>query len=186
MGLLAELKRRNVIRVGLAYLVLGWVVTQVTATIAPALHLPEWTLTLVVWIGAICFPFVMLFSWVYELTPEGLKRERDIDRDRDASITHHTARRLDYLIIAMLAVAMGLFAFDRFGPKRSQPAPVASSPTKPAATDAAPVATAAPAGKAHAPQSAAAQLAVNKALRISRASPGSGSGGRPVTFQCWA
>ena len=60
------------------------------------------------WIGVVCFPFVMLVSWVYEFTPEGLKRERDIDRD--ASITHLTARRLDYLIIAMLAVAMGLFA----------------------------------------------------------------------------
>jgi TolB-like protein/tetratricopeptide (TPR) repeat protein len=115
-SLFAELKRRNVFRAGIAYLALGWVVTQVTSTVAPQLHLPDWIGSVVIWIGVIGFPFVIMFSWVYEITPEGLKRESEVDRS--ASITHVTARRLDYIIIGMLALAMGLFAFDRFAPRR--------------------------------------------------------------------
>ena len=81
----------------MAYLALGWVVTQVTSTVAPLLHLPDWMGSVVVWIGVIGFPFVIMFSWIYELTPEGLKRESDVDRS--ASITHITGRRIDYIII---------------------------------------------------------------------------------------
>ena len=114
MSLIAELKRRNVFRVGAAYLALGWIVTQITATVAPLLHLPEWVGPVVLWIGVIAFPFVVMFSWIYELTPEGLKRESEVDRS--ASITHDTARRLDYLIIGLLVVAIGLFAFHEFRP----------------------------------------------------------------------
>ena len=62
MGLIAELKRRNVFRVGIAYLVLVWVVIQVTDTVAPTLRLPEWTLALVTWIGIIGFPFAWFFA----------------------------------------------------------------------------------------------------------------------------
>jgi hypothetical protein len=91
-SLFAELKRRNVFKAGIAYLVLGWVVTQVTATVAPALHLPDWILSVVVWIGVIAFPFVIAFSWIYEITPDGLKRESGVDRS--ASITHVTGRRI--------------------------------------------------------------------------------------------
>jgi TolB-like protein/Tfp pilus assembly protein PilF len=116
VSLIAELSRRNVLRVGAGYLALGWVVTQVTGTVAPALRLPEWTLPMVVWIGVIGFPFVLVFAWVYELTPDGLKRERDVDRS--ASITHLTARRLDVMIIGLLVLALILFAVDRFGPER--------------------------------------------------------------------
>jgi len=114
LSLIAELKRRNVFRVSAAYLALGWIVTQVTSTVAPWLHLPEWVGPVVLWIGMIGFPFVVLFSWIYELTPEGLKRESEVDRS--GSITHHTARRLDYVIIALLVVAIGLFAFHEFRP----------------------------------------------------------------------
>jgi TolB-like protein/Tfp pilus assembly protein PilF len=114
LSLFAELKRRNVFRVSAAYLALGWIVTQVTSTVAPWLHLPEWVGPVVLWIGVIAFPFVVMFSWIYELTPEGLKRETEIDRS--ASITHHTARRLDYVVIALLLVAIGLYAFHEFRP----------------------------------------------------------------------
>jgi len=75
LSLIDELKRRNVFKAGAAYLALGWVVTQVTSTVAPLLHLPESIGPVVVWIGLIGFPFVILFAWLYELTPEGLKRE---------------------------------------------------------------------------------------------------------------
>ena len=103
----AELRRRNVFKAAAAYLALGWVVTQVTSTVAPPLHLPEWIVPVVVWIGVIGFPFVIMFSWIYELTPEGLKRESEVDRS--ASITHITSRRLDYIIISLLVLAIGLF-----------------------------------------------------------------------------
>jgi TolB-like protein/Tfp pilus assembly protein PilF len=115
VSLIAELQRRNVFRVGAAYLALGWIVAQVTALVTPALHLPESILSTVVWIGVIGFPFVLLFAWAYELTPEGLKREHAVDRSQ--SITQHTARRLDTIVIAMLAIAIGLFVFDRFAPR---------------------------------------------------------------------
>jgi TolB-like protein/cytochrome c-type biogenesis protein CcmH/NrfG len=116
MSLITELKRRNVFRVGIAYLALGWIVTQVTTTVAPMLHLPEWVGPVVLWIGVIAFPFVVMFAWIYELTPEGIKRESEVDPS--ASVTHHTARRLDYAIIALLVLAIGLFAFHEFRPAR--------------------------------------------------------------------
>ena len=112
LSLIAELKRRNVFRVSLAYLALGWIVTQVTSTVAPLLHLPEWVGAVVLWMGVIAFPFVVMFAWIYELTPEGLKRESEVDRS--ASITADTAHRLDYVVIALLVVAIGLFGFHEF------------------------------------------------------------------------
>ena len=119
MSLVAELKRRNVFRVSVAYLALGWIVTQVTSTVAPMLHLPPWIGPVVLWIGVIGFPFVVMFSWIYELTPEGLRRESEVDRA--GSITHHTARRLDYVVIALLVAAIGLFAFREFRPVADAP-----------------------------------------------------------------
>jgi TolB-like protein len=107
MAFLAELKRRNVFRVGVAYAVLAWVVIQVTDTVAPVLKLPDWTLTLVVWIGIIGFPFALFFSWAFELTPEGLKREHEVDRS--SSITRVTGRKLDFIIIGLLAMAVVFF-----------------------------------------------------------------------------
>ncbi len=115
MSFITELKRRNVFKVAGAYLALGWVVVQVTETVAPALNLPDSVLPLVTWIGVIGFPFALVFSWAYELTPEGLKRESEVDRSQ--SITHVTSRRLDYIIIALLVVAMLMFAADRFIPR---------------------------------------------------------------------
>ncbi len=112
MSLIAELKRRNVFRVSAAYLALGWIVTQVTSTVAPLLHLPDWIGPVVLWIGVVGFPFVVMFAWIYELTPEGLKRESEVARD--ASITQHTARRLDTIVIVLLLVAMGLFGWAQF------------------------------------------------------------------------
>ena len=134
-SLFAELKRRNVIKASVAYLALGWVVTQITATVAPMLRLPEWVGPLVLWIGVIGVPFVVMFSWVYEITPEGIKRESEVERD--ASITHVTGRRLDYVIIGLLALAVVLFALDRFvvTPRR-EVARVAAVPAEPAATGA--------------------------------------------------
>jgi TolB-like protein len=123
MSFFTELKRRNVVKVSMAYLALGWVVVEVTTTVTPLLHLPEWLPTVVVWIGIIGFPFVAVFSWVYELTPEGLKRESEISQPSPAA--QRTARLLWYVTIGLVAVAIVLFVYDRFGPGRelSSPAP---------------------------------------------------------------
>ena len=134
MSLLDELKRRNVFRIGAAYLALGWIVVQITTTLVPALNLPASIVPIVTWIGVIGFPIALLFSWIYELTPEGLRRERDVDRS--TSITHVTGRKLDYAIIGLLVLAIGLFAFDRLRPRTAPPATVPSAATANAATPA--------------------------------------------------
>jgi len=128
VALFAELKRRNVFKASAAYLALSWVVIELTSTVAPLMNLPEWAPKVVLWLGVIGFPFVAMFSWVYELTPEGLKRESEVDRA--ASITHLTGRRLEYTIVGLLVLAIGLFAFHEFRPQSSVPArEVATAPT---------------------------------------------------------
>jgi TolB-like protein len=137
MKLIAELKRRNVFRVSAAYLALGWIVTQVTSTVAPLLHLPQWIGPVVLWIGVIGFPFVVMFAWIYELTPEGLRRESEVDRN--VSVTHLTARRLDYVVIALLTVAIGLYGWGQFRPAARIQSPVAVPPAPTATSDSADV-----------------------------------------------
>lgn len=122
MSLFAELKRRNVFRVAAAYLVFGWLVLQVADVLFPPLSLPEWSITLVAVLLAIGFLPALIISWVYELTPEGLKRESMITSSR--SITRQTGRRLDLITIAMVALAAGLLLADRFMLGRDGDAPV--------------------------------------------------------------
>ncbi len=112
MWLFTELKRRNVIRVGTAYLVTSWLLIQVAETIFPLFGLGGEPARIVVILLAIGFPLVIVFAWLYELTPEGLMLERDVDRSR--SIVHDTGKRLDRAIIVVLALAVGYFAFDKF------------------------------------------------------------------------
>ncbi len=105
MGLLAELRRRNVIRVAGFYLVAAWLVVQVAETLLPAFDVPGWVLRAVIIVLALGFLPALVFAWVFELTPEGLKRERDIDRSQ--SIVDHTARKLDIAVLAMLVLVAG-------------------------------------------------------------------------------
>jgi TolB-like protein len=112
MGLVSELKRRNVIRVAIAYAIAAWLLIEVSATTFPMLRLPEWTATFVTVLLIIGFPVALILAWAFELTPEGLKKERDVDRSQ--SITHITGRKLDYLIISVLVLTLGYFAFDKF------------------------------------------------------------------------
>ena len=112
MSLISELKRRNVFRVALLYLVAGWVILQVSQLLFDVLKLPDWTSRLVLGLLMLGFPLALIFSWVYELTPEGLKREHEIDRNQ--SVTHATARKLDMVVGALLVVAIGMLAFDRY------------------------------------------------------------------------
>lgn len=110
MSFFAELRRRNVFRVAIAYVVLAWILLQVGDTLAPALHLPEWINSALAFFLLLGFPVAIFFAWAFELTPEGLKLEKDVDRD--SSITPTTGRKLDRTIIAMLVVALGYFIWQ--------------------------------------------------------------------------
>jgi TolB-like protein len=118
MSFLTELKRRNVFRVGAAYVVVAWLLMQVTDTVVPALHLPSWIVTAVVLFLIIGLPLALVFAWAFELTPEGLKREAEVEPAE--SISHRTGRKLDFLIIGALVLALGYFAYDKLllGPQR--------------------------------------------------------------------
>ena len=112
MSFFDELRRRNVFRVGIAYLVVAWLVLQVTDTVAPILELPDVFDRGVFLLLAIGFPFALIFAWAFEMTPEGVKKEKDVDRA--VSITQHTGRKLDFIIIGVLTVAVAIFALDKF------------------------------------------------------------------------
>jgi TolB-like protein/Tfp pilus assembly protein PilF len=110
--LFTELKRRNVFRVGVAYAIVGWLLVEVASVFLPALRLPEWTLTFLVFLVVVGFPIALIFAWAFELTPEGFKRETAVDRSQ--SIANHTGRKLDFIIIGVLAVGIVYFAVDKF------------------------------------------------------------------------
>jgi adenylate cyclase len=112
MSFTKELKRRNVIRVAVAYVIVAWLLLQVSDTLVPALHLPEWFHSGVALLLILGFPLAMIFAWAYELTPEGLRKEKDVDRS--ASVTHSTGRKLDFAIIAALVLALVYFVYDEF------------------------------------------------------------------------
>ena len=112
MSFIKELKRRNVIRVAIAYAVAAWLLIEITATTFPILKLPDWSVTLVTVFVLIGFPLALIFAWAFELTPEGLKKEIDVDRSE--SITHITGRKLDFIIITVLVLALVYFAYDEF------------------------------------------------------------------------
>ena len=112
MSFFAELKRRNVIRVATAYVVASWLIIQVIETIFPAFGFGDGAIRLVITILAIAFVPVLVFSWVFELTPQGLAKEVSVEQER--SITRFTGKKLDRAIMLLLALAVGYFAFDKF------------------------------------------------------------------------
>jgi len=112
MSLFKELKRRNVFRVGIAYAVATWLLIQVTDTVFPRIGLPDSAVTLVIALLAIGFIPALIFAWAFEMTPDGLKREKDVDRDQ--SITPQTGRKLDRMIIGIMAVVIVYLVLDRF------------------------------------------------------------------------
>lgn len=116
MSLFAELQRRNVIRAAVLYVGAVWALAQGIAQLAPAFGAPEWVTMWFVIAAAIGFPFWLAFSWVYEWTPQGLKRESEIAAD--ASITRSTGRTLDRAIIVVLALAVVLLLTNTFVWKR--------------------------------------------------------------------
>ena len=107
-----EIRRRNVARVAIVYAIAGWLVMQVADVMFPALKLPEWMITAVAALLLIGFPFALIFAWAFEMTPEGLKLERHVDRN--ASITPQTGRKLDRLALVILSLAVAVLLFDKF------------------------------------------------------------------------
>ena len=108
----AELKRRNVIRMAGLYLVGAWLITQIAGTLLPGFEAPAWVFRVIVMLLVIGFVPTLVFAWVYEITPEGIKRESQIEPHE--SITAHTGRRIDRAILTLLAFAVVMFAVDRF------------------------------------------------------------------------
>jgi len=112
MSLINELKRRNVFRVGAAYVVASWLLIQVGETIFPLFGFDDTPARIVVIVLAIGFVPAMIFAWAFELTPEGLKKDKDVDLGQ--SLTPQTGKKLDRMIMVVLALAVGFFAFDKF------------------------------------------------------------------------
>ncbi len=110
--LISELRRRNVFRVAVAYVVVGWVVTEVASTVLPILEAPQWLLKVILLLIVLGFPIALVIAWAFELTPDGIKRETDIDRSE--SISKRTGARLDRSIIVVLLIAITWFAIDKF------------------------------------------------------------------------
>jgi len=111
-SIFGELKRRNVWRMAVLYAVTAWLIMQVAEVLVGLAALPESIGKAVLGILAIGFPIALIFAWVYEITPEGIKLEKEVDRSE--SITHTTGRRMDFVVIAVLTAAVIVFAYDKW------------------------------------------------------------------------
>ena len=110
MSIFQELNRRNVVRVAVAYTFIGWLLIQVMELAAESFEAPVWVMKMLITVIMLGFLPVVFFSWAYEITPEGIKHERDIVRDD--SITHLTARKLDYLTLAAALTVLVLVVWQ--------------------------------------------------------------------------
>src|SRR6056297_1330167 len=118
-GLLEELKRRNVFRVGLFYVVSAWVVVQVAETILPMFDVPDGALRAVVVILALGLPPALVFAWAFEMTPEGLRREKDVEVS--AATKKQTAQKLNWATLFIAVLAIGMIVVDRLLPENAAP-----------------------------------------------------------------
>ena len=126
-GLFEELRRRNVVRVAVAYVIVGWVFVQIAQLLFEAFDAPSWVIKVVVALVALGFPCMVLFAWAFELTPEGLKKTREVDADE--SISGRTGQKLNYVIIAALVVALGYSIWGRDIGEQEAPAAQVSEET---------------------------------------------------------
>jgi len=112
LSLFEELKRRNVFRVAIGYIVTSWLLLQVIDLVLENINAPDWVMQVFMLALAIGFPLAVFFAWAFELTPGGLKRESEVDRSQ--SITPQTGKKLNRAIFVVMAVALGYFAYDKF------------------------------------------------------------------------
>ena len=108
----AELRRRNIYKVAIAYGIVSWLLIQVATQIFPFLEIPAWCVRLVIVLLVLGFPIAMILTWAYEMTPEGIKRTEDVPQE--TSITRKTGRKLDFLMIAILLGVIGFLLYQRF------------------------------------------------------------------------
>lgn len=125
-SLWGELRRRNVVRVGVAYAIVAWLLIQITGTVFPALKLPEWTVTFVTALLIISFPIVLIVAWAFEVTPEGVRRSREVPLEQ--SVKRITGRKFNFAIIGLLALALAFVVVDNYV-LRDEPTPVVSEQT---------------------------------------------------------
>jgi len=111
-GLFAEMKRRSVFRVGIAYVVSAWVLLQIGEIAFDFLEVPTWAGKLLIVFLALGLPVALFLAWAFELTPEGVKFDKDVDRSK--TTTGQSGRKLDFVIIVILAIAVLIFALERF------------------------------------------------------------------------
>jgi len=112
MRLFSELKRRNVLRMVVLYAVAAWLIMQVAEVVIALANLPDWIGPAILGLLAIGFPIALVLSWFYELTPEGISLEKDVAAAE--SVTHITGRRMDFIVIALMAAALIMFAYDKW------------------------------------------------------------------------
>jgi TolB-like protein/Tfp pilus assembly protein PilF len=112
----AELKRRNVYKVAVAYLVIAWLVIQAASILLPTFEAPAWVMKVIVMLFVLGFPAALIFSWAFEITPEGIVRETEVEASK--SIARNTGRKIIALTIGVALVAAGLFVFQMVGTDR--------------------------------------------------------------------
>ena len=109
-NLFSELKRRNVYKVAVAYAVVAWLLIQAASILLPTFEAPSWAMKVIVLLLVLGFPAALIFSWAFEITPEGIVRETEVEASK--SITHHTGRKIVALTIVVALIAAGLFVFQ--------------------------------------------------------------------------
>src|SRR6266849_1555688 len=107
----AELKRRNVYKVAVAYAVVGWLVIQISSTVLPTFHAPEWVVQTLVVLVALGFPIALVIAWAFELTPEGLRRAEDVDL---ATVKRGKSHAWIYVVAVGAVLSIGLFLLGRY------------------------------------------------------------------------
>ena len=134
MSFLGELGRRNVIRVGFAYAIIAWLVLQVADIVLETIGAPEWVMQTLMLLLVLGFIVTTIFAWAYEVTPEGIKRESDIDRS--TSITRVTGRKLDRIIMVLLVSALAYFVWEsRFAERPAETAPASVAEVEPTVSE---------------------------------------------------
>ena len=108
----SELKRRNVYRVAAAYAIVGWLLLEIASVVMPTFEAPEWVMKVVTFAIILGFPLALVFAWAYEITPEGLRREKEVERSQ--SVMRSTGRKLDFIIIGLLGVAVIFLVLENY------------------------------------------------------------------------
>jgi TolB-like protein len=134
MSFFEELKRRNVFKVGVAYVIIAWLLAQVADLMLENFGAPGWVMKTFLGFLIMGFPLAVFFAWAFELTPEGVKRESQVDRSQ--SITQQTGQKLNHSLMVIMAIALAWFAWDRFGAAPEVPGMATAEPAGAAATSA--------------------------------------------------